>query len=59
MTGLYPETHGIVANDFYDPLLAKTFHHSVDDPAWYDAAEPVTHKGGRGWSKSRTFTGVT
>ncbi|KAI8339514.1 alkaline-phosphatase-like protein [Chlamydoabsidia padenii] len=41
VTGLYPEAHGIVANDFYDPSLSKTFHHSNDDSAWYSAAEPI------------------
>ena len=26
MTGLYAESHGIVANDFYDPEQSKRFH---------------------------------
>lgn len=27
ITGLYSESHGIVSNEFYDPLLNKTFYH--------------------------------
>ncbi|KAL2262942.1 hypothetical protein VTK26DRAFT_8868 [Humicola hyalothermophila] len=43
-TGLYPESHGIVANTFWDPILQKEFHHTVPaqslDPAWWKG-EPI------------------
>jgi predicted AlkP superfamily pyrophosphatase or phosphodiesterase len=43
-TGLYPESHGIVANEFYDPALEKQFVHtnaSVSiDPVWWKG-EPI------------------
>ena len=39
VTGLYPEHHGIVANNFYDPVRKQTFRLSdpavVTDGAWY------------------------
>jgi predicted AlkP superfamily pyrophosphatase or phosphodiesterase len=39
VTGLYPEHHGIVANDFYDPKREATYRHndpaSVTDGSWY------------------------
>jgi len=45
VTGLYPESHGIVSNTFYDPVLNKTFTIS-DTEAVSNAAfwggEPVT-----------------
>ncbi|KAI8084628.1 alkaline-phosphatase-like protein [Halteromyces radiatus] len=45
VTGMYPESHGIVANDFYDPTMEQTFQHynksSNTDPHWWQAAEPI------------------
>ena len=40
VTGLYPETHGIVSNSFYDPVLKEYFHpykypQQMRDPKWY------------------------
>jgi len=39
MTGLYAESHGIVANNFWDPRLQEEFHYnrisSVWNPAWW------------------------
>lgn len=40
VTGLYPEHHGIVANDFYDPALKATYSNSMTggvlaDGTWY------------------------
>ncbi|KAG8420662.1 hypothetical protein J3459_010878 [Metarhizium acridum] len=38
-TGLYPESHGIVANKFWDPDLNAEFHHTDParslDPKWW------------------------
>lgn len=45
ITGLYPESHGIVANKFWDPKLGKEFKYT--DPAksrareWWSQAEPL------------------
>jgi predicted AlkP superfamily pyrophosphatase or phosphodiesterase len=39
VTGLYPEHHGIVANNFYDPARKETYSYrdskSVGDGTWY------------------------
>ncbi|MBW0538224.1 hypothetical protein O181_077939 [Austropuccinia psidii MF-1] len=44
LTGLYPESHGIVANDFRDPVLGKSFSsidpHKSWDPHWW-LGEPI------------------
>ncbi|CAO0792982.1 unnamed protein product [Mucor circinelloides] len=44
VTGLYPETHGIVANLFYDPTLDAVFSHSnatsTADHRWWKG-EPI------------------
>ncbi|KAI9281459.1 alkaline-phosphatase-like protein [Sporodiniella umbellata] len=43
MTGLYPETHGIVGNDFYDPVLGKfesTNQSVTSDDRWWKG-EPI------------------
>jgi predicted AlkP superfamily pyrophosphatase or phosphodiesterase len=46
VTGLYPETHGIVANLFYDPTLDAVFSHSnstsTADHRWWKG-EPVNN----------------
>jgi hypothetical protein len=34
MTGLYPESHGIVANDFFDPTTGKEFTYTVPERSW-------------------------
>ncbi|KAG1143485.1 hypothetical protein G6F37_007510 [Rhizopus arrhizus] len=34
VTGLYPESHGIVGNYFYDPLLNDTFNYKSPDHSW-------------------------
>jgi predicted AlkP superfamily pyrophosphatase or phosphodiesterase len=53
MTGLNPESHGIVANEFWDPVMKKEFVYTKHDQSW-DAAwwwgEPlwsVAERGGR------------
>ncbi|TKA68102.1 hypothetical protein B0A55_08577 [Friedmanniomyces simplex] len=44
VTGMHPESHGIVGNTFYDPLLGKEFHYTDPtrsmQPEWWDA-EPI------------------
>jgi predicted AlkP superfamily pyrophosphatase or phosphodiesterase len=38
LTGLYPETHGIINNEFCDPALEKCFtKKTMMDPCWYKA----------------------
>ncbi|XP_065184149.1 bis(5'-adenosyl)-triphosphatase enpp4-like [Sycon ciliatum] len=41
VTGLYPESHGIVANFMYDPRLKKHFTIGNTDPVWWNEAEPA------------------
>lgn len=44
VTGLYPETHGVVGNTFWDPDLNEEFHNTVPSmsmqPKWWNA-EPL------------------
>ncbi|KAG0320647.1 hypothetical protein BGZ99_004393 [Dissophora globulifera] len=43
-TGLYPSSHGIVANMFYDPVLNEDFNYKIPekswDPKWW-GGEPI------------------
>lgn len=42
VTGLYEESHGIVANDMYDPEAKKKFSQFNDsDPFWWNEAVPI------------------
>ncbi|GFS12375.1 ectonucleotide pyrophosphatase/phosphodiesterase family member 5-like [Elysia marginata] len=48
VTGLYAESHGIVENDMYDPILNKTYvplyrdKYARNDPGFYDTGvEPI------------------
>jgi predicted AlkP superfamily pyrophosphatase or phosphodiesterase len=44
VTGLYPETHGIVGNVFYDPVLNQTFNYKSAAGSWSSkwwGGEPV------------------
>lgn len=44
VTGLYAETHGIVANEMYDPVLNRSFSMETDsiyDSRWWEAAVPL------------------
>lgn len=50
VTGLYPESHGVVSNTMYDPVLKAHFGAAQTDPRWWDGAEPIwvtnqRHKG--------------
>ncbi|KAG1887655.1 Phosphodiest-domain-containing protein [Suillus subluteus] len=44
MTGLYAESHGIIANNFWDPVFRDTFHYarveSAQNPSWW-LGEPM------------------
>ncbi|XP_034435461.1 ectonucleotide pyrophosphatase/phosphodiesterase family member 5 [Hippoglossus hippoglossus] len=44
VTGLYTETHGIVANEMYDPVLNRSFSMETDsiyDSRWWEEAVPL------------------
>ncbi|KAF7666582.1 hypothetical protein LDENG_00098940 [Lucifuga dentata] len=41
VTGLYAESHGIVANYMYDPASNKSNHAYNTDPMWWNEAEPL------------------
>ncbi|XP_018599105.1 bis(5'-adenosyl)-triphosphatase enpp4 [Scleropages formosus] len=42
VTGLYAESHGIVANVMYDPVTKKRFSSENDtDPFWWNEATPI------------------
>ncbi|XP_034006312.1 ectonucleotide pyrophosphatase/phosphodiesterase family member 5 [Trematomus bernacchii] len=44
VTGLYAETHGIVANEMYDPVLNRSFSMETDsvyESRWWEAAVPL------------------
>ncbi|XP_078479405.1 LOW QUALITY PROTEIN: bis(5'-adenosyl)-triphosphatase enpp4-like, partial [Lampetra planeri] len=41
VTGLYAESHGIVASNMYDPVSHKTFRTSTRDPMWWNKAQPL------------------
>lgn len=41
VTGLYAESHGILASRMYDPHTNKTFTVGDPDPFWWDEATPI------------------
>nr|XP_040033646.1 bis(5'-adenosyl)-triphosphatase enpp4 isoform X1 [Gasterosteus aculeatus aculeatus] len=43
VTGLYAESHGILASNMYDPVTHKSFHvgGNVSDPVWWSEARPL------------------
>ena len=45
VTGMYPESHGVVGNTFWDPELQEKFHNTVPSksmqPKWWSEAEPL------------------
>ena len=53
MTGLYPESHGIIANDFWEPTMGKQFQYTKHEKSWdgdWWWGEPmwsVAERGGR------------
>ncbi|XP_063883687.1 venom phosphodiesterase-like isoform X2 [Scylla paramamosain] len=56
VTGLYPESHGIVANNFYDPDFNESFaiNMKVKDGKWW-GGEPIWHTLTRQNKTSATF----
>jgi len=40
-TGNYEESHGIIANNMYDPDFDEFFSMRTKDPKWWDGAEPI------------------
>ena len=67
LTGLYPESHGIVSNKFWDPVYQEKYIYDYDcsdsDPKFYNASEPIwltlQKQGGRSgvyfWPGSRGY----
>jgi predicted AlkP superfamily pyrophosphatase or phosphodiesterase len=41
VTGLRPESHGIVANWFYDPAVGEMFGMTKTETHWWNAGEPI------------------
>lgn len=41
VTGLYAESHGILASNMFDPDSNKTFATHSSDPMWWSQAEPL------------------
>lgn len=41
VTGLYPESHGIIANEMFDPVFRATFDSSNNESRWWNGGEPV------------------
>ena len=41
VTGLYPESHGIIANEMFDPVFRAVFDSSNNETRWWDGAEPI------------------
>ena len=68
LTGLYSESHGIVANRFWDPVFEEKFVFGYDcsnfDPKFYSEAEPIwltlQKQGGRSgsyfWPATTSYT---
>ncbi|XP_021246426.1 bis(5'-adenosyl)-triphosphatase ENPP4-like isoform X2 [Numida meleagris] len=62
VTGLYEESHGIVANDMYDPDAKKKFSQFNDsDPFWWNEAVPIwvtNQEQGNGTSAAAMWPGT-
>ena len=41
VTGSNVENHGIIADDFYDPVFKEHFRNSKSDLKWWNSSEPV------------------
>lgn len=41
VTGLYPEHHGIVSNNMYDPVFNASFSLKTNDSRWWQWGEPI------------------
>ncbi|KAG0169241.1 hypothetical protein DFQ28_003458 [Apophysomyces sp. BC1034] len=58
VTGLYPEAHGIVGNDFYDPEMGESFIHKIprisEQSKWW-GGEPIWTTSTRQGKRSATI----
>uniref|UniRef100_A0A672YZ40 SMB domain-containing protein n=2 Tax=Sphaeramia orbicularis TaxID=375764 RepID=A0A672YZ40_9TELE len=57
VTGLYPESNGLIDNSMYDPVMDASFSLSSpekDNPAWY-LGQPIWHTAKHQGLKSGTF----
>lgn len=45
VTGSYVDVHGVIANNFYDPIFKEHFNKNKKDLKWWNATEPI-------WSQS-------
>ena len=41
VTGLYPESHGIIGNEMFDPVFGAIFDSSNNESRWWNGGEPV------------------
>ena len=41
VTGLFPESHGIIANEMFDPEFRAAFDSSNNESRWWNGGEPV------------------
>uniref|UniRef100_A0A914V1P5 Uncharacterized protein n=1 Tax=Plectus sambesii TaxID=2011161 RepID=A0A914V1P5_9BILA len=54
VTGLHPESHGIVDNYMYDPVFNQTFNMGTPDPKWW-GGEPLWTTAERNGLKSAIY----
>ncbi|XP_012942288.1 ectonucleotide pyrophosphatase/phosphodiesterase family member 5 [Aplysia californica] len=54
-TGLYTESHGIVANHMYDPDFDAFFNPGNSEPRWWDGGEPIWITAVKAGLKAGTF----
>lgn len=53
-TGLYEESHGIVANSMYDPVFKAFFHIGNNETRWWNGGEPIWITNQKAGGKSAT-----
>ncbi|XP_045196837.2 bis(5'-adenosyl)-triphosphatase enpp4-like [Mercenaria mercenaria] len=54
-TGLYEESHGIIANSMYDQEFDETFNYKTIDTKWWDGGEPVWITAGKQGKKTGIY----
>lgn len=54
VTGLYEESHGIVANTMYDPVFKSWFHIGNNETRWWNGGEPLWVTNQKAGKKSGT-----
>lgn len=55
VTGLYEESHGIIANAMYDPVFNETFNWQTTETKWWDGGEPVWVTAGKQGLKTASY----